>query len=145
MSDEQNQTERPEIDFNYIDEAIQEEGEWLEGQVSTELGVYASCPVCKRQQEGLAVLLKNMEEIAEFLSENEDKFSPEAIEAIWLVYNHGYLTAKEFNLQIFKLAHEPHRVMKAHPELAITKGQRRQITSGKNRRKMARESRRKNR
>ena len=113
-----------------------EEGQWLEGQLKSE--DYEGCPVCSHMVECLKHLHEHLQDIfkaTDALQEEDRK--PEAI-SLMSISKLWYLLYKEDFLEFIRVAHLPDKVMKAHPETAISKGQKRKIRSGKNLRKHAR-------
>lgn len=126
-----------EIDKSYddLENFFIEEGQWLEGQIKSE--DYEGCPVCIHTVKCLDRLRKHLQDLMEAIDalQDEDR-KPEAI-SLMNISKLWYLSYKEDMLEFIRVAHLPDKVMKAHPELAISKMQKRKIRSGKNLRKHA--------
>jgi len=127
-----------------IDDAI-DKGQWLERQAEAESQAHTSCPACSKTFSIFKNLAKGLQKSIEYaeklhdLGQHNDALVSLIMSITWCD------RAKDAVIDMHACAHEPFNIMKAHPELAIKKSQRRSITSGKHQRKMAKKSRRKNR
>jgi hypothetical protein len=134
------------ITYDQLEEFFIEEGQWLEGQIAEEQQTHQSCPLCS----GLPNVFRMLIQAARDALENADSmmekgYSEQRVIGQLLREKVWYETIKGVINEMFQIGHKPGAIMNAHPELAISKGKRRQIRSGKHKRKMAREARRKNR
>jgi hypothetical protein len=132
--------------YDQLEEYFIQEGQWLEGQANCEAETYNKCPICS----GLPNVFKIMAQAIQGSLEKADKMlndghSSEEAADFLAQEKTWYELTKTITSELVELSHKPEQIMRAHPELAVTKATRRQIKSGKNRRKMAKESRRKNR
>jgi hypothetical protein len=137
---EENKPTEEELENFFI-----EEGQWIEEQLKAE--DYEGCPVCSQMVECLKNLHKHLQVVMEETDSLRDEDAMPTPFMNWFMrYNKKwYLLYKEDMLSLLQTAHLPHKVMKAHPELAISKAKKRKIRSGKNLRKAERAARKKNR
>lgn len=122
-----------------------EEGQWLEEQLKAEN--YEGCPACSQMVECLKNLHKHLQLVMEETdSLREEDTMPTPFMNWFMHYNKKwYLLYKEDFLSFVKYAHQPDKVMKAHPELAISKMQKKKIRTDKKFRKSQRAARKRNR
>jgi len=117
-----------------------EEGQWIEEHIKAEN--YDDCPVCSQIVECLKNLHKHLQVVMEETDSLRDEdVMPTPFMNLFMRYNKKwYLLYKEDMLSLFQASHLPKKVMKAHPELAISKAKKRniKIRPTKNQRKTAR-------
>ena len=122
-----------------LEDFFTEEGQWIEEQLKAE--DYEDCPVCSQMVECLKHLHNDTQEMlmaADRIQEEiEGEVGKEEAKTLMAISKVWYLLHKEDMLALLQAAHLPNTVMKAHPELAISKMQKRKIRSGKNLRKAA--------
>ena len=141
-------TKEPTIES--IEEFFIEQGNLIEAQLKAE-DAYPGCPVCSRGKEVLTSLRRILESSLRTLD------SERKIEESARGYNdkdsltrlkrdlEWYDIAKTALGNMFQAGHATKSVMSSHPDLAVSKTQKRQIRSGKHRKQIAKASKRKNR
>lgn len=155
---ERNENNTPETPAAMTIDAIEaffiQQGNLIEGQLKAE-DAHKNCPVCAAAKEFLASMGKMLEsslrrldetrKISEHASMAEDSTNYAVAFALLKRDNEWYDLARTALINLLQSGHKPEGVMRQHPELAVTKHQKREIRSGKHRRQLAREARRNNR
>ena len=155
---ERNENDTPETPAAMTIDAIEaffiQQGNLIEGQLKAE-DVHKNCPVCAAAKEFLASMGKMLESSLRRLDETrknsdhagmaEDSQGYAITLALLRRDNEWYDLARTALVNLLQSGHRPGAVMSQHPELAVTKHQKREIRSGKHRRQLAREARRNNR
>jgi hypothetical protein len=143
-----------ELTIDSIGAFFIEQRNLIEAQLKAE-DAYAHCPVCSRTREFLRALGRLLEsalqdldktrEILEDASLNENS-TGRAITLARLKRDlEWYDIARTALANLLHAGHNTKDVMSVHPELAVSKTQKRQFRLGKHRKQIAKESRRKNR
>lgn len=144
-------TEEPTIES--IKQYLVDQGNYLEAQIKSE--PYEHCPVCAVSKEFMKELCRMIEamiidiEERQKLAEGAEFPGPEGGSIVEL-HNlkrelQWYELSKTAMSHMAQAGHMPERVMRQHPELVVSKAQKRKIRSGKHKKQIAKESRRKNR
>jgi len=128
-------------DYDDLENFFIEEGQWIEEQLKAE--DYENCPACDHMVECLKHLHHELQQAMEAADQIKEKSGETRASGVLNICRVWYLLYKEDFLSFLQAAHEPHKIMKAHPELAISKAQKRKIRSGKNMRKHAKKRKRK--
>lgn len=138
-----------ELTIDSIEAFFIEQGTLIETQLKSE--PYDNCPVCSAAKEFLEGLGKMLESSLTILDiernaqeATRDYQSTDSLRRLkrdleW------YDMARSALANLLQSGHAPERVMRSHPELIISKTQKRTLKSGKHRKQIAKESRRKNR
>jgi hypothetical protein len=114
-------------------------------------GAYQNCPVCTHAKNSLKEIVKLLRASISNLNEatdtdrREGTISRLAVHERMLAELPWFELAKSITLAMAQSGHMPAKVMNQHPELVVTKHEKRAMKSGKHRRKLAREARRQNR
>jgi len=148
--DENTATQPQQLTVEAIEEFFISQGNLIEGQLKAE-DVYKHCPVCAAAKEFLAGMGKMLEASLRTLEVERN-----AMEATRDYAGIDSLARLKRDVEWYDLArtglagllqagHIPERVMRQHPDLAVTKHQKREIRSGKHRRQLARDARRQGR
>jgi len=138
-----------------IEEFFIEQGNLIETQIKSE--IYDHCPVCTAATEFLVGLSKMIEDSLKTLDHERDAIRAVAgndkaeheikLNSLFRLKRDlaWYDTARAALANLLQAGHEPENVMRSHPELIVSKTQKRVLRSGKHRKQIAKESRRKNR
>jgi hypothetical protein len=125
------------------------QGNLIEAQITAE-NVYPSCPVCSKGQRALITLRDALRDSLQTVDKmqactDQTPKSPEEILA-FLKRDLGWYEIAKMNLgNMLQAGHHTRDIMSAHPELAVSKAQKRKIRSGKHLKQLAKRSRQKNR
>lgn len=143
--------EEPTIES--IKQYLTDQGNYLEVQIKSE--PYEHCPVCAVAKEFMEELCRMIEAIIlgieerQKLSESAEFPAPEGGSFVELQNLkqelQWYELSKTAMSHMAQAGHMPESVMRQHPELVVSKAQKRKIRSGKHKKQIAKESRRKNR
>lgn len=134
------------LDVESIEGFFVDQGNLIEAQIKAEESSHISCSVCTAITGFLKSLLVMIEQSLKTVDEMRTNEKPSVAILVFLQRDLAWYTmARESLKNLLQAGHKPEIVMKAHPELIITKSQRREFKSGKNKRQIAKASRRKNR
>jgi len=148
--------EKPaELTIESIEEFFIDQGNLIEGQLKAE-NAYPGCPVCSRGKEALTALGRMLESSLKDLDERRQlsqgatfTSDPETDKLVLLNIlkrdMEWYDAARTMLGNMFQAGHATRDVMSSHPDLVVSKAQKRKIRSGKHKKQIAKESRRKNR
>jgi hypothetical protein len=146
--------EKPaELTIESIEEYLIDQGNFLEVQIKSE--PHKLCPVCAATKAFMEELcrmiadtLRGIEE-SRRLSEGAEFPDPEGDRLTELHHLkrelQWYELSKVAMSHLVQAGHATRDVMSAHPELVVSKAQKRKIRSGKHKKQISKESRRKNR
>ena len=143
-------TQTKELTIESIEEFFIEQGNLIEAQLKAE-DAYTNCPVCSRGKEVLESLRRVLESSLRTLDserkveESTREYSNKESLAKLKRDMEWYDIARTALGNMIQAGHATKDVMSAHPELAVSKAQKRQIQSGKHKKQISKESRRKNR
>jgi hypothetical protein len=153
---EETTEQKTEPTIESIEEFFIEQGNLIEAQLKAE-DAYPGCPVCSRGKGILESLKRILESSLRTLDSERDAEKDATgdgeakqdirINSLNRLKNDlaWYDLARTALGNMFQAGHATRNVMSAHPDLAVSKTQKRQIRSGKHRKQIAKASKRKNR
>ena len=123
--------ENAETTIDSIEQFFIDEGQWLDGQISSNAGVHKNCPVCVMTEIALQSLsgalkdaLENLDKLQKDL-QCDLPFQSDSIILDTLKRDRAwYLLTKEISIALCTQGHAPRNVINAHPEfrsMAATK------------------------
>ena len=142
-----------ETTIESIEEYLIDQGNFFEAQIKSEL--HDRCPVCAVAKAFMQELCRKIEDMLRDieerrrLSEGAEFQNPEGDRLTELHHLkrelQWYELSKVALSHLDQAGHDTKDVMSAHPDLVVSKAQKRKIRSGKHKKQISKESRRKNR
>ena len=144
------QTEKSPPTNQEIEEYFTLQGELIESHLH-DGGAYPNCPVCTHAKKSLEEIVGLLQASVLELDKAKEHDLQNGTTSTSGVYDRmrceipWFELAKSISLAMAQSGHMPESVMRQHPELVVSKAQKRKIRSSKHKKQIAKESRRKNR